>query len=91
MRVNSSAGLCGYTQMRVCIQGTASALGVHFYGLLCSSCLCSDACTCMYLCSVYVRVCTLCTGMCVCVSYVCVPPYLCMDVHMCMGTQGVHV
>lgn len=69
MRVNSSAGLCGYTDEGV----YASALGVHFYGFLCSSCLCSDVYTCMYLCSVYVHVCTLCVQAWMCVCVLCVP------------------
>lgn len=39
---------------RVCAfsQGTESALGVHFHGFLCSSCLYSDVYPCVYLCSV---------------------------------------
>ena len=69
VRVNSSAGLCGYTDEGV----YASALGVHFYGFLCSSCLCSDVYTCMYLCSVYVHVCTLCVQAWMCVCVLCVP------------------
>ena len=67
--MNSSAGLCGYTDEGV----YASALGVDFYGFLCSSCLCSDVYTCMYLCSVYVHVCTLCAQAWMCVCVLCVP------------------
>ena len=75
--------------MRVCIQGTASALGVHFYVFLCSSCLCSDVYTCVYFCSVYVHVCTLCTGVCVCVYLMSVYPRTCVWICTCAWVPRV--
>lgn len=80
VRVNSSAGLCGYTDEGV----YASALGVDFYGFLCSSCLCSDVYTCMYLCSVYVHVCTLCAQAWMCVCIMCA--LLCPHMDVCVSS-----
>lgn len=84
MRVNSSAGLCGHTDEGVYTGKDASALGVHFYGFLCSSCLCSDVYTCMYLCSVYVHVGTLCAQAWMCVCIMCA--LLCPHMDVCVSS-----